>query len=117
MGKLRVWLYDEFKAYDADEREDCAWKVPDRRGILYPETSAPVTDAREAAELYAEYFHNQCDGWESTWPLEFVVHDGEHYFRIEVEREMAPDFHASKPKPLLVGSEGTLITVTEGRSE
>jgi len=100
--KFRVWRLDEFNDYDADEREDNAWTVPDQRGILYPENSVPCDDVREAAERYADYFHSHRDGWECTWPVEFVVHDGVGYFIVEVEREMVPDFHAGKPTPLHV---------------
>lgn len=102
--RLRVWLYDEWKDYDADEREDCAWVPPDTKSILYPENPGiPVTDVEKAAELYAAYFHSQRDGWESTWPIEFVVHDpiANTYVVIEVERETVPEFHASKPRTLL----------------
>lgn len=97
-----VWLRDEFVDADDDERADRAWKVPDERGIFDP--SYPCTDAEQAAERFAEHFHDQRDGWESSWPLEFVVFDGSSYFVVEVERETVPEFRASKPKPLSVNA-------------
>jgi hypothetical protein len=74
---------------------------------LYPEHSAPCDSVDDAARQYAEYFHNQRDGWECTWPREFVVHDGEQYFIVEVERETVPEFWCRKPKPLVVNDTRT----------
>jgi hypothetical protein len=105
MGKMRVWRKDEFDdADDDDERADRAWAVPDRRGILHPQNSAPCDDPRDAAEQYAEYCHARRDGWEWSWPVDFVVHDGERYYVVEVERETVPEFCASKPKDLVLDS-------------
>jgi len=101
-AKMRVWILDEFKDCDEDEREDLSWSVPDRRGILYPENAWRCDDPREAAKVFAEYFHNQRDGWECTWPIEVVVHDGDRYWIVEVARETVPEFLAAKPKPFAV---------------
>lgn len=100
--KYRVWWKEEFDQRNAEERETSAWIVPVRRGVLYPEMISECDDVDEAAEEYAEYFHNNRDGWENTWPLEFVVHDGTNYFVVEVEREYDPTFSAYKAKPLKV---------------
>jgi hypothetical protein len=118
MGKLRVWYYEEFKDCegDVDCLADRAWPVPDQKPILFAGEPSPITDVKHAAELYAAHFHNQRDGWECTWPIEFVVHDGEQYFLIEIDREMVAEFWASKPRQLLVGSAGTIVTVTPVKS-
>lgn len=101
MSQLRVWRLDELKdCKDADERDDLAWKVPDTRGVLYPENSAPVTDVRQGAKLYAEYCNARRDAWEWNWPIDFVVHDGTGYFVVEVDRHIVPEFEAHKPKPM-----------------
>lgn len=94
----RVWLHDEFKeCEDEDERDDRAWPVPARRGILYPENSAPCDRPEDAAKQYAAHCHANRDGWEWTWPIDVVVHDGVHYFLVNVERETVPEFWAGKP--------------------
>lgn len=95
----RVWCRDEFEDADEDERADRAWKVPPRRGILYPENSAPCDDPQDAARQFADHCNARRDSWEWSWPQEFVVHDGASYFLIEVEREMVAEFLAGKPVP------------------
>ncbi len=101
IGRLRVWWYEEWKEHKDDPDpswlERCAWNVPDHQGLLNPEIFTPVEDIDEAAELYADYFHSHRDGWENTWPLQFIVFDGERYHLVEVEREMVPEFRAGKP--------------------
>lgn len=106
----RVWPKDEFDACrDADERDDGAmelridrsvWSITRIGRVLHCPYS--IDDAGEAAEYYADYFHSQRDGWECTWPIEFVVHDGSAYVVVEVERDMCPEFRGGRPKPLIV---------------
>lgn len=53
-------------------------------------------DPAEAAEIYADWAHDNRDGWECTWPLKFRVRseDGSlHDF--EVDREQVMEFSAS----------------------
>lgn len=101
--KFRVWWHDEFKdCKDDEERDDCAWTVPDRRGIFNPEVITPCDDVRDAAEQYADYFHSDRDGHENTWPIDFVVHDGEKYYLVSVDRDFDPVFTTAKPKLLEV---------------
>jgi len=56
-------------------------------------------DAKDAAEIYADWCHRQRDGWESSWPLTFRVRspDG-NLSDFEVERETVPEFHAFEIK-------------------
>jgi len=98
----RVWWHDEFKDCKTDEeRDDRAWPVPDTPSFLYPDRpGTPCDDVEEAAEQYADYFHGNRDGWENTWPLEFVVHDGEKFYLVEVERDFDPTFSAARPKEI-----------------
>lgn len=56
----------------------------------------------DAAEQFAEHYHNRRDGWESSWPIEFVVHDGTNYHLVEVERRTVPEFHAGMPKRMFL---------------
>lgn len=51
------------------------------------------------AEECAEDLHDNRDGWESSWPLEFVILDekGElEIGRFIIERESVPEFHATE---------------------
>lgn len=72
---------------DTKKRGDTVW-VPFREHIL---------DVREALIAYARHCHNNRDGWEASWPLNFRVRlpDGttEDY---EVEREHVPEFSPHK---------------------
>lgn len=95
MKRMRVWRQEDFaNCSDDDERIDLAWEVP--------RTGYPITDARKAAELYADHCHSQRDGWEWIWPIQFVVHDGENYWLVDVERYTVPEFESGRPKPLVV---------------
>ena len=95
----RVWTLDDFKDATDDERDDSSWVVPARRGILNPENFAPCEDARDAAQQFAKHYHYD-RGWENTWPLDFVVHDGEKYYLVSVERDFDPTFSAARPKEI-----------------
>lgn len=97
--RFRVWWDDEFKDCKTDEeREDLAWAVPPEHGIFNPDMIIECTDVDEAARKYADFFYNERDGHENTWPLTFVVHDGRTYFRIEVELDFEPTFSSSDPE-------------------
>jgi hypothetical protein len=62
-------------------------------------------DADDAARLYADYCHSNRDGWEWSWPADFMVRDVEanavHQF--SVERETVPEFHAARGVEVKVG--------------
>jgi hypothetical protein len=51
-----------------------------------------------AAEEAAEDHHNNHDGWESSWPLTFVILDDElnELGRFSVGREFVPQFYVTK---------------------
>ena len=68
---------------DAYKIHNCNW------GIDHPQY---------AAEDAAEDYHGYHDGWESSWPLVFVMLDDElnELGRFSVDRESVPQFHASK---------------------
>lgn len=95
----RVWWKDEFVEMDEAERDDRAWTVPPERGIFNPEYIHECDDVEDAAKKYAEYFLNQRDGHENTWPLDFVVHDGRDFHVVSVELDYEPCFHSSDPEP------------------
>lgn len=91
VSKYRVWELDGFRTMGTEERDDAAWSPPDSLlGIATPE---------EAAEAYADEFHQQ-GAHESTWPIVFVVHDGERWFSVEVTRDFDPVFMACRAKDL-----------------
>jgi hypothetical protein len=50
------------------------------------------------AEQAAENYHQKHDGWESSWPITFIIRkeDGSEIGRYEVDREIAPQFFARK---------------------
>lgn len=105
----RVWWKPEFDDCKTDEdRDEIAWHVPDEVGILDPSVRYPCNSAEDAAEKYADYFHNERDGYENTWPIEFVVNDGTRFFVVEVDREMVPEFRAGAPT-LIVPHQARLL--------
>lgn len=99
---MYVWLRDEFEEYDEDERADRAWPVPMQHGVIYPRHLATCDDPGRVAELFADHFHAHRDGWESKWPIDVVVRDGDRHWVVEVYRESVPEFSASTPTPLVV---------------
>lgn len=60
----------------------------------------PHHDASDAAELAAEDFHANRDGYEWHWPLEFRIWSdaGEVLGRFSVERDFNPQFSAARVK-------------------
>ncbi len=58
-------------------------------------------DAHGSAEECAEHYHDNHDGWESVWPLDVTLYDGdENLGTFVVEMEAEPIFTASeKVKP------------------
>jgi len=93
-NRYRVWCL----SWEDTEEDGC--DVVERwiDGAPLPRDTIAATysiDAEDAAELYAEYAHNNRDGWECTWPLRFRVRkpDGTtEDFR--VERDYDPTFAA-----------------------
>lgn len=57
-------------------------------------------DHRDLAEKCAEYYHDNHDGWESSWPCDFRIYDADRNFVgcWEVDRESMPVFHAGRKK-------------------
>lgn len=53
------------------------------------------------AEAAAEDYHRKHDGWESTWPIEFIIMrtDGSVIGKYSVDREYDPSFHATEVHP------------------
>ncbi|HEY4266791.1 MAG TPA: hypothetical protein VGM94_01235 [Galbitalea sp.] len=99
MSNYRVWCL----SWEDDELDgiDFADKPSTTGGYIEQILASDkwATDARDAAQMCADHFHSNRDGWESSWPLEFRVRlpDGttEDYI---VEREMVPEFTASRIK-------------------
>lgn len=51
----------------------------------------------DVAEIAAEVYHAENDGWEDKWPVTFRIYspDSEEYVLVKVEREYEPRFMAS----------------------
>lgn len=54
----------------------------------------------DIASECAEDFHTHHDGWDCSWPIEFVIlrEDGSEVGRYTVERESEPVFYAYEVK-------------------
>jgi len=68
------------------------------RGVVHV-ASLHLYDAGDAAEAYADYVHSNCDGSESSWPLEFRVRSPDGSTEdFSVDRDYAPVFDARPVK-------------------
>jgi hypothetical protein len=58
---------------------------------------AHETGLRILAQQAADDYHHEHDGWESSWPLVFVLyHEGRELGKFDVERETVPQFVAKR---------------------
>lgn len=66
----------------------------------YPKNLDDRWDRYTAQDLAQDY-HNEHDGWESSWPLTFVLldDDGTKKARYSIEREVEPVFYAAAIPP------------------
>ena len=62
------------------------------------ESNFGSSDGEWLAEAAADDFHRRHDGWESSWPLDFVLMeaDGSVIGTFSVERESVPQFSATR---------------------
>lgn len=69
-------------------------------GETYDFTSRLIHSGEGLSAEAASDFHSNHDGWECSWPLEFVIlrEDGSEVGRYLVERESEPVFYASRVK-------------------
>ena len=61
-------------------------------------TSTTFDDLDYQAEICAENYNDEHDGWESTWPLTialFASEDGPEIARFKVEQEFSPVYRAA----------------------
>lgn len=51
-------------------------------------------DLRWAGEQFGQYYYDDCDGWECSWPMEFTVakEDGTILGRVYIDNEYRPYF-------------------------
>lgn len=75
-----IWVEDQGESINDAEPFKCLISKPDA--------------IDEVAELYAEYYHDRRDGWESDWPVTFSVADKDRKLlgKVTVEREERPHF-------------------------
>lgn len=103
----RVWWKPEFdECKNQEQLDDLAWSVPDEHGLFNPEVRIPCDDPEDAAKKYADYYHSERDGYEDTWPVDFVVgirgktpEEGETYVVVSVDRDFDPVFTSADPVP------------------
>jgi hypothetical protein len=76
------------------------YAVPDHDENSLYDLFCPHTgpgDLGWVAEAAADDYHSEHDGWESTWPLWFIIYDmrGNRLGQCSVDRETVPQFRAS----------------------
>ena len=86
MSKLSFWIKDHGESYDDAEEFDVKWFDGEIEG---------------AASEYAEYYHDNRDGWESSWPIVFSLADetGKYLGDVSVDRESVPHFYGRAVVP------------------
>lgn len=67
----------------------------DARGLPKSLYAMTVGDPKWFAEKAAEYVHWNEDGWEASWPINFIIIDEDIEYLIEVDREMEPVFSSN----------------------
>ena len=68
----------------------------DTRPVEY-DSMLDAEDGDLVAAEAAEHYFDNCDGWDSTWPLDFhIVAGGEDLGVFEVELEFDPVFEARR---------------------
>lgn len=80
-GQIKFWVPED------GETEDDAVELHS----LYAD------DLGWAAEEAAEWYHDNCDGWEASWPKTFRLSNGKECAEFVVDREYTPTFVASLP--------------------
>ena len=73
--------------YPGAHEPDCRFEFPKGQCVYFEDWDLVARDL-------AEDYHNEHDGWESSWPLEFRIYkDGECVWSGEVDREMEACFY------------------------
>lgn len=103
LRRYRVWCL----SWDEEEEHGCdvvSYAIlgdypSDQRGVVHVADTI-LHDASDAAEAYADYVHDQRDGYECAWPLVFRVRcpDGSTC-DFEVDRDFVTQFSAAPLKP------------------
>lgn len=86
-------LTPTFAVWYGDANEDIAAAEEDRA------RKTGFAELDDAVEEYADHYHTRLDGYESRWPVTFMVRDlstGKLY-EVEVERDFDPVFNAGRP--------------------
>jgi hypothetical protein len=91
IGSPRVWFYSV-----VDHDEGTRFSVKGR-------TMDGVTNVYIAEEICADHYYNHGldEGWESTWPLTFILYESEkgpETGRFKVKLEWLPVFDATEVK-------------------
>jgi len=102
-GRYRVWClsWDDEEEHGSDVvGYDILTPHPKpARGIIFV-PSALLRDAGDAAEVYADYAHDNRDGYDSSWPLVFRVRCSDGTTSdFEVTRDFVTDFSAAAIEP------------------
>lgn len=73
------------------------------QGERYPEdaieftSSWPPVEGEWVADDFGEYYWDNCDGWEASWPLTVTIYyDDEPIGTFDIEMEAVPQFHSRK---------------------
>lgn len=103
LRRYRVWCL----SWDEEEEHGCDVVPYDilgeyprgRRGVVHVADTV-LHDASDAAEAYADFVHDNRDGYESSWPLTFRVRDQDGATDdFEVSRDYVTQFSAEPLKP------------------
>ena len=92
MSRAEGWFYSvDTKLVGRDAVIEDGFRVPEE---AYPYAALPEIVAQECGEDY----HDEHDGWESSWPIKVYLYDGDGEPKgvFEVFMESQPHFYASE---------------------
>ena len=101
--RFRVWCLsweeDEEHGHDVVAYDILGEFPKEQRGVVHVPNSVLYDDS-DAAEAYADYVHDNRDGYEDTWPLTFRVRSAAGSTAdFEVHRDFVTEFSAYPAKP------------------
>ncbi len=104
---LRVWWREDFDGADDDEeRLRIAWSPPK----AYPWFGGEphdIEDVETGAEMYADYFWSERDGYEDKWPQDFVVEKDGKYHLVTIDVDHSPSFNTNSVEDYKPNAEST----------
>lgn len=91
MSIVQFYIADSKDENTSEITNNLRYELPDDHNFSADD------DLDSCIETCAEYYHDNCDGWEDQWPLLFMLWIEDQYLgTFEIERDFEPVFSANK---------------------